>query len=783
VIWPHSLHCRLQRTGIIVLPSELHAELEGVEALSVGLALPGIACRVECSIWRTRAVRRGKVYVDITLRIPKVLRDVTLVPCDVDVELSPVVASPGAKVIHPLSGAARFPANVFDHKSSVYAAVPLVWLRGLEAEGWHDLAVTVVAPGKEPVTFNSVLGQQILLPRHSTSFRDAERVVVELRQLHFERTLRERLFANGVIDWTAVVPDGVILEDKGPNAMLLSTPYSAPQIMRKTSPIAAACWLLGVYQAEGAKEGSRWCSVPQKTPHLLRDVAVTLTTDLGIDAERIELQLSMARDCPRSEEDLRGRYEGVIHLDVKHVTHLDPTAHSNAGEYHAKLSIVDSFNLHEMICTTLADVRQHVEEIEPSAALAFAIGYLDGDAAITMHNDGTPMLSVSGCDAEETAMALRCLERGLRWLRREHYYDLTSHSARRRLSLREAVELACAGAFRYSLARARLLLSIDDLWSRWQSLGGAIDRKHAELAPEIAALKQYVPSLDDAITGVKSVPYPLSEHGEDHVARRQRERLGIVPREVVRSHLAHQRRIREEEAQARPEEQLVSLRGAVVKRIPRDAAKPVIMRYEWLRSMGTASACYGLLSERSRHDEWSFEGHEILGVVCFGRGPGAFGADVCGDEHRDKAVCLERGACVHWAPKNAASFLIRHAVQAAHMDLGWKIYYSYADEEAGEIGTVYQASNWHYIGKGPGCVNEAGDRYRTPAGAIVRSRALNDARLSKADAILAGWEVQRAERKHKYVWFEGSRAERRALLKACRYPFLPYPKRPAPPAP
>jgi hypothetical protein len=48
------------------------------------------------------------------------------------------------------------------------------------------------------------------------------------------------------------------------------------------------------------------------------------------------------------------------------------------------------------------------------------------------------------------------------------------------------------------------------------------------------------------------------------------------------------------------------------------------------------------------------------------------------------ALCLERGACVHWAPKNAASFLISRAVKFLHRTLGVVRFFAYAGCGSGE---------------------------------------------------------------------------------------------------
>ncbi len=250
--------------------------------------------------------------------------------------------------------------------------------------------------------------------------------------------------------------------------------------------------------------------------------------------------------------------------------------------------------------------------------------------------------------------------------------------------------------------------------------------------------------------------------------------LFVIPGDVHRealaqfheSGIAYQRAIREIEARYEPRAVRDNLDGCRVSAVTNAEARKIILRYEWLRTMGRAAACYGLRAPDL----------ELLGVVCFGWPSSPESRDICGRDLREAAVCLERGACVHWAPPNAASYLIRQAIKLAHRRHGWEIFYAYADEEAGEIGTVYQASNWNYIGQGVGRTpGRPREDFRAPDGKIISSRALRHRGLTKRQVLADEWTVIYRNPKHKYVWFEGRR--RKHLAKLCRYPFLPYPKR------
>jgi hypothetical protein len=228
-------------------------------------------------------------------------------------------------------------------------------------------------------------------------------------------------------------------------------------------------------------------------------------------------------------------------------------------------------------------------------------------------------------------------------------------------------------------------------------------------------------------------------------------------------HKCYQRHIRELHGEQMQREQLASLNGARVESITSAEAGSIILKYEWLRTMGVGTrSCYGL----------KLNG-ELLGVACFGIGGSHEARNICGEQHIEKSVCLQRGACVPWAPKNAASFLIRHACRLAFKEHGWQIFFAYSDPDAGEIGTVYQAVGWNFLGSGlgrrPGACHI---NWVSPDGTVVSSNRVHKTGMTKRDMFAAGFKPVAARAKGKYVWFE-----QRELKTQCRYAFLPYPKR------
>ena len=230
---------------------------------------------------------------------------------------------------------------------------------------------------------------------------------------------------------------------------------------------------------------------------------------------------------------------------------------------------------------------------------------------------------------------------------------------------------------------------------------------------------------------------------------------------------AHQRIIREAEALREPRPIVASLEGYEVGVITKQDAEKIILRYEWLGAIGRASLFAGLYSPVG----------EIHGAACFGWGPSGPIRKLIGEP----ALCLERGACVHYAPRNAASFLITYACRLMETLTGTAIFFAYGDPEAGEYGGVYQAANWVYLGQGldgkagrskrsfvlaPGLDPSNPANWRT-----TRELRRDGRRLGFAEAREQGWIIAKREAKHVYATHVGR--ERKAWRRTM--PTLAYP--------
>jgi hypothetical protein len=156
---------------------------------------------------------------------------------------------------------------------------------------------------------------------------------------------------------------------------------------------------------------------------------------------------------------------------------------------------------------------------------------------------------------------------------------------------------------------------------------------------------------------------------------------------------AWQRQIRETRADFYGDytESSTNLKTAMVRECSRSIAKQIILEYEWLGTMVHAKFYTGIF----------FDGWKCGGALAFCVGGGGAGVNMHMQFglQADEIAYLARGACTYWTPVGTASKLIAYGLNIAKRK-GLKMAIAYADTDAGEIGTVYQATNWICIGRG-----------------------------------------------------------------------------------
>jgi len=139
----------------------------------------------------------------------------------------------------------------------------------------------------------------------------------------------------------------------------------------------------------------------------------------------------------------------------------------------------------------------------------------------------------------------------------------------------------------------------------------------------------------------------------------------------------------------------------------RQELKAFIERHEWL----------GNLSQYTTHWFAIYYGDKLAGVNLFNL-PNAF-SKILGEDTKELERLISRGACISWSPKNLGSSFLMWCIKWMVNNTQYRLFTAYSDPTAKELGTIYQAANFYYMGQKSGTAK----RYINPyTGKMVSDR-------------------------------------------------------------
>lgn len=136
--------------------------------------------------------------------------------------------------------------------------------------------------------------------------------------------------------------------------------------------------------------------------------------------------------------------------------------------------------------------------------------------------------------------------------------------------------------------------------------------------------------------------------------------------------------------------------------------KNFIERHEWLQKM-PARPTHRFVTR------WIGSKDKPIAGVCIMATPNSF-SYILGKDNRDLEKLISRGACISWAPKNLGSWLIMQSIQWMVKNTQFRVFSAYSDPEAKELGTIYQACNFYYLGQSNGTMKQYFDHKRPELG-------------------------------------------------------------------
>ena len=142
---------------------------------------------------------------------------------------------------------------------------------------------------------------------------------------------------------------------------------------------------------------------------------------------------------------------------------------------------------------------------------------------------------------------------------------------------------------------------------------------------------------------------------------------------------------------------------------------------------------------------------------------------ICGKEWSDKVLELNR-LCLQDNTKNQSSFLVSNSIKLLPKPT---IVVSYADTGQGHVGYVYQATNFLYTGLSANRVD-----WTVKGLEHKHSKTLSDGMTLESIKEKYGDDFYYAERsrKHRYIYFHGTKQHKKLLKSLLKYNIEPYPK-------
>lgn len=169
--------------------------------------------------------------------------------------------------------------------------------------------------------------------------------------------------------------------------------------------------------------------------------------------------------------------------------------------------------------------------------------------------------------------------------------------------------------------------------------------------------------------------------------------------------------------------------------------------------------------------EYSFglyNNKSLVGVITYGSPPSpSLCVGICGDKYKNIVIELNRLVLKN-NEKNLASFFISQSFKLLPKPL---IIVSYADTSMNHNGYVYQATNFIYTGLSAKRNEWRIKNSNLHSKTISQLYTLNERKNNKDKFI----HTERSQ-KHRYIYFLGSKVQKKQMLKALNYNIEPYPK-------
>ena len=220
-----------------------------------------------------------------------------------------------------------------------------------------------------------------------------------------------------------------------------------------------------------------------------------------------------------------------------------------------------------------------------------------------------------------------------------------------------------------------------------------------------------------------------------------------------------------------------------VREIDRKVAKDMVVKYHYSKQWTKCSVALGLYyTTGNEHTFFDEPEEKLIGTICYGDPIGRHsGASVSAAIPRESVYELVRLFIHDGYGSNIESYLIGQGFKwlkenQPHI----KALISYADPQAGHVGTIYQATNWIYQGNkirpNDSWLFKWEEEGEWQHGRTIFPYYGTNNIEKLRNLVPRDFWVKKELRKHRYVYLLGSKSEIRKAKRGLKYPPLPYPK-------
>ena len=211
------------------------------------------------------------------------------------------------------------------------------------------------------------------------------------------------------------------------------------------------------------------------------------------------------------------------------------------------------------------------------------------------------------------------------------------------------------------------------------------------------------------------------------------------------------------------------VKDMIVKQVSVKYARPYIATFHYSKTM----------PDSTRFVFAGYYDDKLAGIVCYGMGASKSQyTSLIPDIKKGEYLELTRLWSPDGMPKNTESKLISESLRMLPPEI--KLVVSFADSNQNHVGTVYQATNWYYVGRTNGgkvLITEDGTVQHTRLIGVYRKRHPELSGKTNEEIMqMYGWKYGEGGKKHKYCILLGDKREKKRNFQYIKDKILPYPK-------